>query len=86
MANTIPELLQIIMWELIKNLPVDTDYRQSERNILRCPFSILAGVVRLELTARGFGDLYTKPSKFSYNADFEGFEFLCIPICILIAL
>ena len=27
-ANTIPKLLQIIMWELIKNLPVDTDYLQ----------------------------------------------------------
>ena len=29
MANTIPELLQIIMWELINNLPVDSrDYLQ----------------------------------------------------------
>ena len=28
MANTIPELLQIIMWELIKTIPVDTDYLQ----------------------------------------------------------
>ena len=28
-ANTIPELLQIIMWELINNLPVDSrDYLQ----------------------------------------------------------
>ena len=27
-TNTIPELLQIIMWELVKNLPVDTDYLQ----------------------------------------------------------
>ena len=27
-ANTIPELLQIIMWELIKTIPVDTDYLQ----------------------------------------------------------
>ena len=29
MVNTIPELLQIIMWELINNLPVDSrDYLQ----------------------------------------------------------
>ena len=29
MANTIPKLLQIIMWELINNLPVDSrDYLQ----------------------------------------------------------
>ena len=27
-ANTIPELLQIIMWELINKLPVDRDYLQ----------------------------------------------------------
>jgi hypothetical protein len=27
-ANTIPLFLQIIMWELIKNVPVDCDYLQ----------------------------------------------------------